>query len=156
MFYIILFIIVSLSEVYLMIKIGRLVGALYTTLILFATAIIGIILARLEGYALVNRIKKEFTQGALMTDSVIEVIFVFLGAFLMVLPGFLTDIIGFLFIIPPTRRYFTARVGVKFRSKIEEIIEKKVDSFKTSTRISVPKKYAGRRIKIIILERGKK
>ncbi|NQT23626.1 MAG: FxsA family protein [Candidatus Omnitrophica bacterium] len=125
MFYIILFIIVSLSEVYLMIKIGRLVGALYTTLILFATAIIGIILARLEGYALVNRIKKEFTQGALMTDSVIEVIFVFLGAFLMVLPGFLTDIIGFLFIIPPTRRYFTARVGVKFRSKIEEIIEKK-------------------------------
>ena len=39
---------------------------------------------------------------------------------------------------------------------VEEIIEKKVDSFKTSTRISVPKKYAGRKIKIIILKEGKK
>ena len=39
---------------------------------------------------------------------------------------------------------------------VEEIIEKKVDSFKTSTRISVPKKYAGRSIKIIILKEGKK
>lgn len=39
---------------------------------------------------------------------------------------------------------------------VEEIIEKKVDSFKTSTRISVPKRYAGRRVKIVILEEGKK
>ncbi len=40
--------------------------------------------------------------------------------------------------------------------EVEEIIEKRVDSFKTSTRISVPKKYAGRKIKIIILKEGKK
>ena len=40
--------------------------------------------------------------------------------------------------------------------EVEEIIEKKVDSFKTSTRISVPKKYAGRKVKIIILKEGKK
>lgn len=39
---------------------------------------------------------------------------------------------------------------------VEEIIEKKVDSFKTSTRISVPKRYAGRKVKIVILEEGKK
>jgi len=125
MFYIILFIIVSLFEVYLVIKIGRLIGAFYTIAILLGTAVIGIIMAKLEGFSLVNKVKREFKENASMTDTVIECVFVFLGALLMILPGFLTDILGFLFIIPPTRRYFAARVSVRFRNKVEQMIEKK-------------------------------
>ncbi|HPM42900.1 MAG TPA: FxsA family protein, partial [Candidatus Omnitrophota bacterium] len=51
------------------------------------------------------------------------------GAFLLVLPGFLTDILAFIFIIPPTRRYFAARVNPNFRKKMEDLVEKKRREF---------------------------
>ena len=129
MFYVLLFIAGAIAEVYLMLIVAQLIGAFHTILIMVITAVIGIFFAKLEGFGLLNKVKKEFKEDLEMTDSVIECLFVFIGVFFMVLPGFLTDALGVLFIIPPTRIYFTKRVSPRFRSKIESAIDKKKEEF---------------------------
>lgn len=116
---------VILGEIYLSIKIGQAIGAFKTVLVMVGVALAGLFLARLEIYALVNRIGREFKANSSMTDTAIELCFVVMGMILLFIPGFLTDVIAFLFIIPPTRSYFTARISPAFRRRIDDIVEKK-------------------------------
>ena len=117
------------TEVYLLIKVGTAIGAFKTTMILVGTAVLGLILAQLEGFAIVRKLTIKLKANEPLTDPAIECVFLIAGAFLLILPGFISHLIGFLFIIPPTRRYFAVRVSPGFRRKIEEIAEKKRQEF---------------------------
>ena len=101
----ILFIIgIPLIEIYLMIKVGGVIGAFNTIFLIFFTAITGIFFARLEG---LNTIKSGFNQLIKNEIPVYEIISgatLAFAALLLIIPGFLTDIIGFLLIIPFTRK----------------------------------------------------
>jgi len=123
---VILFIItVPLVEIYLMIKIGGMIGALNTILLIFFTAITGVYFARLEG---LNAIRSGFNQLLKNEVPIYEIISgatLAFAALLLIIPGFLTDLVGFLLIIPITRKFFINSIFSKFNRKKndENIIE---------------------------------
>ena len=123
---VILFIItVPLVEIYLMIKIGGMIGALNTILLIFITAITGVYFARLEG---LNAIRSGFNQLVKNEMPIYEIISgaaLAFAALLLIIPGFLTDLVGFLLIIPVTRKFFIRSISSKFNRKKndENIIE---------------------------------
>ena len=130
---VILFIItVPLVEIYLMIKIGGMIGALNTILLIFFTAITGVYFARLEG---LNAIRSGFNQLVKNEMPIYEIISgaaLAFAALLLIIPGFLTDLVGFLLIIPVTRKFFIRSISSKFNRKKndENIIEGSVEENK--------------------------
>ena len=131
----ILFIIgVPLIEIYLMIKVGGIIGAFNTIFLIFFTAITGIFFARLEG---LNTIRSGFSQIIKNEIPVYEIISgaaLAFAALLLIIPGFLTDVIGFLLIIPITRKFFISSISFKFKNKNfnnrSDIIEGNIDESK--------------------------
>ena len=115
---VILFIIgIPLIEIYLMIKVGSIIGTFNTIFLIFFTAVTGIYFARLEG---LNAIRSGFSQIVKNEIPIYEIIsgaaLVF-AALLLIIPGFLTDLIGFLLIIPVTRKFFIRIISSKFNNK---------------------------------------
>ena len=112
---VILFIIgIPLIEIYLMIKVGGVIGALNTIFLVFFTAITGIYFARLEG---LNTIKSGFNQLIKNEVPIYEIVSgaaLAFAALLLIIPGFLTDVVGFLLILPITRRIFIKTISSKF------------------------------------------
>ena len=112
-------------EIYLMIKIGGMIGALNTIFLIFFTAITGVYFARLEG---LNAIRSGFNQLVKNEMPIYEIISgaaLAFAALLLIIPGFLTDLVGFLLIIPVTRKFFIRSISSKFNRKKndENIIE---------------------------------
>ena len=117
---VILFIIgIPAIEIYLMIKVGGIIGALNTILLIFFTAITGVYFTKIAGLSTlrsgVNQlIKKEIPVYEIISGAALA-----FAAFLLILPGFLTDVVGFLLIIPTTRKVFIKLVAAKFNTKKE-------------------------------------
>ena len=116
-------------EIYLMIKVGSIIGALNTILLIFFTAITGVYFAKIAG---LNTLRSGFNQLVKNEIPIYEIISgaaLAFAAFLLILPGFLTDIIGFLLIIPITRKVFIKLITAKFNTKKnkDNIIEGTVD-----------------------------
>ena len=103
------------AEIYLMIKIGGMLGAFNTILLIFFTAAAGVFFARLEG---LNTLRSGFSQLIKNQVPIYEIISgaaLAFAALLLILPGFLTDFLGFLLIIPPTRKIFIRSLSSKFK-----------------------------------------
>jgi UPF0716 protein FxsA len=117
----ILFIIsIPLIEIYLMIKVGGVVGAFNTIFLIFFTAITGVYFARLAG---LNAIRSGFNQLMKNEMPIYEIISgaaLAFAALLLIIPGFLTDLFGFLLIIPVTRKFFIRSISSKFNRKKNE------------------------------------
>ena len=97
-------ILVPVIEIYLLIKIGSQIGAITTILLIFTTAIVGIYYAKYEG---LNTLRSGFLQISKKESPAYEVVSgaaIALAAVLLIIPGFLTDFIGFLLILPISRR----------------------------------------------------
>ena len=112
-----LIILIPIIEIYLLIKIGSQIGAITTILLIFATAIIGIYYAKYEG---LNTIKSGFIQLSKNEAPAFEILsgaIIALAAVLLIVPGFVTDIIGFLLIFPTTRKLIIKNISRKYRDK---------------------------------------
>ena len=110
-------VLVPVVEIYLLIKIGSQIGAMSTILLIFATAIIGIYYAKYEG---LNTLKSGFIQLSKNETPAYEVISgaaIALAALLLIIPGFATDIVGFLLIFPISRKYFFNKISKKIKTK---------------------------------------
>ena len=106
-----------LIEIYLMIKVGSMIGAFNTIFLIFFTAVTGIYFAKLEG---LNAIKSGFSQLVKNEIPIYEIISgaaLAFAALLLIIPGFLTDLIGFLLIIPISRKIFIKIITSKFNKK---------------------------------------
>ena len=113
-------ILIPIIEIYLFIKIGTEIGALNTILLIFLTAIIGIYYAKYEG---ANTIKSGFTQLIKNETPAYEIISgaaIAVAAVLLILPGFATDLIGFLLIFPITRKLLFGNVSNKIKKRSNE------------------------------------
>ena len=121
MYTLILFIIsIPLIEIYLMIKVGGVVGAFNTIFLIFFTAVTGVYFARLAG---LNAIRSGFNQLMKNEMPIYEIISgaaLAFAALLLIIPGFLTDLVGFLLIIPVTRKFFIRSISSKFNRKKNE------------------------------------
>ncbi len=100
----VLFLLVPLLEIYLLIKVGSHIGAFNTVVLVVATAVGGAALLRLQGLATLTRVRHEMEAGRIPALPMLEgVVLLFAGALLLT-PGFFTDALGFLLLIPPLRR----------------------------------------------------
>ena len=97
-------ILIPAVEIYLFIKIGALIGALNTVLLIFFTAIVGIYYARAEGLNTLNHGLRKMVKNEMPAYELISGALIGIGAIFLILPGFATDILGFLIIFPPTRK----------------------------------------------------
>ena len=115
---VILFIIsIPLIEIYLMIKVGGVIGAFNTIFFIFFTAIAGLYFVRLEGF---NTIKSGLGQLVNQKVPIYEIISgaaLAFAALLLIIPGFLTDFFGFLLVMPMTRKIFIKFMSSKFSKK---------------------------------------
>ena len=113
-------ILVPAVEIYLLIKIGSQIGAISTILLIFTTAIIGVYYAKYEG---LNTLKSGFIQLSKNEPPAYEVISgaaIAFAALLLIIPGFATDVLGFLLIFPVSRKFIFNKVSKKFRQKKSE------------------------------------
>ena len=103
---ILFFIGVPAIEIYLMIKVGGVIGALNTILLIFFTAITGVYFARIAGLNTLKSGLGQLLKNEIPIYEIISGAALAFAALLLIIPGFLTDIVGFLLIIPITRKYF--------------------------------------------------
>ena len=112
-----LIILVPAIEIYLLIKIGSQIGAISTIFLIFMTAIVGIYYAKYEG---LNTLKSGFVQLSKNETPAYEVISgaaIAFAALLLIMPGFATDMVGFLLIFPISRKFIFNKFTEKFKSK---------------------------------------
>ena len=117
-------VLIPVVEIYLFIKIGSQIGAITTILCIFITAIVGVYYAKYEG---LNTLKSGFLQlskNEAPTYEIISGAAIAFAALLLIIPGFATDIFGFLIIFPITRKFFINKFTNKFKNK-----EKKNNNF---------------------------
>jgi len=112
-----LIILIPVVEIYLFIKIGAQIGAITTIILIFITAFVGIYYAKYEG---LNTLKSGFAQLSRNETPKYEMVSgaaIAIAALLLIIPGFATDIIGFLIIFPTTRKFFFNKFFKKFDSR---------------------------------------
>ena len=110
-------ILVPIVEIYLFIKIGGQIGAFNTISLIFITAIIGVIYARYEG---LNTLKSGFSQLIKNETPVFEIMSgatIAFAALLLIIPGFLTDVMGFVLLFPVTRKLLFNKFSKKFKNE---------------------------------------
>ena len=113
-------ILIPVIEIYLFIKIGSQIGAITTILLIFTTAIVGIYYAKYEG---LNTLKAGFSQLSKNEAPAYEMMSgaaIAFGALLLIIPGFATDIFGFLLIFPISRKFIFGKFIKKFNHKKEK------------------------------------
>ena len=112
-----LIILVPVIEIFLFIKIGSQIGAITTIFLIFTTAIVGVYYAKYEG---LNTLRSGFAQISNNKAPAYEVISgaaIAFAAILLIIPGFATDIIGFLIIFPITRNFFLEKIFSNFKEQ---------------------------------------
>lgn len=99
-----LLLVVPLLEIYLLIKMGGVIGIGLTFLLVIATAILGAFCARAQGFATLRRVQNELAHGRLPALEVLEGMLLFMAGALLLTPGFVTDAFGFVLLVPILRR----------------------------------------------------
>jgi UPF0716 protein FxsA len=99
-----LFLLVPLLEIYLLIKVGGIVGALPTVFLVVFTAVLGAGLLRIQGFSTMARVRHTLNRGGIPAMEMLEGAVLLVSGALLLTPGFFTDTIGFLCLIPPFRR----------------------------------------------------
>ena len=113
-------ILVPIIEIYLFIKIGAQIGAINTILLIFITAATGVIYARYEGLNTLKSGFAEMIKNKIPAYQMISGAAIAFGALLLIIPGFATDTLGFLIILPLTRKLIFGRLSTKFKDKTKE------------------------------------
>ena len=115
---ILLFTIVPIGELALLIKIGQFIGVGYTLGIVVLTGITGAYLAKLQGLITLRRIQEDINNGRMPADKLFDGVLILCSGILLITPGLITDLIGFMGLIPFTRNLFKRWL----KQKIEEMI----------------------------------
>jgi len=120
---------IPVIEIYLLIKVGGIIGALNTILLIFFTAITGVYFAKIAGLSTLRSGFNQLVKNEIPIYEIISGAALAFAAFLLILPGFLTDTVGFLLIIPITRKVFIKLITAKFntRKNKDNIIEGTID-----------------------------
>lgn len=109
-----LFILVPAAEIYLLVKVGSVIGPFATIILVILTALAGAHLARLQGMSTMLRIRENLDQGFMPAEELLDGVLIFLAGMVLLTPGFLTDIAGLLILLPATRNMFKRWLRKKF------------------------------------------
>lgn len=104
------FLLIPLIEIYLLIKVGGLIGALPTVVLVVFTAVLGVALLRYQGLSTVRRIQERMQAGQVPAVPLLEGVFLLAAGALLLTPGFFTDAVGFALLVPPVRRHLARSI----------------------------------------------
>ncbi|MFC1717338.1 FxsA family protein [Candidatus Poribacteria bacterium] len=116
-----LFIVTPVVEMALLIEIGKRIGTLQTIAIIVVTGIVGASLAKSQGLRIVRDMKLSVHNGEMPHNQLIEGVLILIGGALLITPGILTDVAGFVLVIPWTRRLIRERLKKYFMGRIDRI-----------------------------------
>ena len=105
-----LFVGVPLLELFILVRVGQMVGFWPTMALVVATGMAGAALARMEGLRTLWRLQGELAQGRLPGGALLDGLAILVGGALLLTPGILTDLIGFSFLLPPSRKFLLGRI----------------------------------------------
>jgi len=100
-----LFILVPIIELYILLEVGKKIGVFFTIAMVIFTGVVGAYLVKTQGFNLLFAIKTKINSGIIPTDSLTEGLLVLIGGIFLITPGLITDMIGFLLIIPQSRLF---------------------------------------------------
>jgi len=106
-----LFIFVPILEIYLLISVGSVIGVLPTVMLVIITAILGTYLLRAQGLATLHKLQHALNEGQSPTRTLLEGILLLIGGVLLLTPGFFTDAVGFLCLLPVSRGLLVTWLG---------------------------------------------
>lgn len=115
---ILLFVCTPLVELFLLLRVGKAIGAPLTLGLVVVTGVLGAALARRQGIAAWSRAQAESAAGRLPGSQIVDALLILVAGVLLVIPGLLTDIFGFGLLIPATRRYAKRAAVDYFRGRI--------------------------------------
>ncbi|AAR34135.1 FxsA family protein [Geobacter sulfurreducens] len=113
-----IFSVVPIIELYLLIRVGKLIGALPTVALLLVVSLAGAWLVRSQGFVILRRIQDELAMGRLPAAGLLDGALVLLGGLLLLTPGFFSDVVGLFFIIPPTRAVIKQFLGLWLQNRL--------------------------------------
>ena len=116
---ILLFTVLPLTELYLLIQVGRYLGAFPTIMIVLITGIIGGLLARSQGLSIYSQIRMDLQNGIIPTDRLIDGLFILIAGMLLITPGIITDVFGFSLMVPEFRGWLKRKLKDSFKRKLE-------------------------------------
>lgn len=105
-----LFLTVPLVEIYFLIQVGQEIGAFSTVLLCILTAALGAILLRIQGILTLMNAREKLRQGEIPADNLLEGLILLIAGVLLLTPGFVTDVIGFLCLVPSLRSMMAQRM----------------------------------------------
>jgi UPF0716 protein FxsA len=115
---VLLFVAVPIAELYVILQVGDAIGALPTILILAADSVLGSLLLRSQGRSVWRQFNQAMAEGRVPQRELLDGVAVIFGGAFLITPGFLTDIVGLLLLLPPTRaalrRFAVRRIGKRF------------------------------------------
>ena len=118
-----IFILLPLTEVYLMIKVGSVIGAFNTIFLTILTAVVGLYFAKLQGIATLRSALNNIRINKKPLGNIVSGFCLLIAALFLILPGFMTDILGFLLLIPFTRTFILKNFFTKKQKNDDDIIE---------------------------------
>lgn len=128
---ILLFTLVPIMELALLIKIGQYIGVFYTLTLVIVTGVLGAILAREQGFRTLKKIESEINLGVMPSEQILDGVLILCGGILLLTPGLITDIIGFLVLIPLTRDLIKQWLKKKIKTIMDEGRVIRLTSFKS-------------------------
>lgn len=122
---ILLFTIVPITEIALLMRVGRYIGIGYTIGIVILTGVVGAYLAKLQGLMTLRKIQQDINQGKMPADRLFDGFLILCSGILLLTPGFITDFIGFMGLFPFTRNLFKQwlKRKIKYRINHSRVIE---------------------------------
>jgi UPF0716 protein FxsA len=113
-----LFVVVTLLEIYVLVSVGDAIGGFSTVLLVVITALIGSSLLKHQGWSTMAKAQKSMAEGKTPAFEMMEGVVILVSGVMLLTPGFITDIIGLLGLIPLSRRYFINHILAKNAAKI--------------------------------------
>ncbi|MGR3318195.1 MAG: FxsA family protein [Candidatus Anammoxibacter sp.] len=118
------FTLIPVIEIYILIKIGSSIGAIYTIILVILTGFTGAYLARLQGMRTMLQVRNSVQQGIMPGNEMIDAFLILVAGIVLLTPGFITDITGIILLVPFTRR----RINRFLKQKLEQWIRDKRDN----------------------------
>lgn len=115
-----LIIVIPAAEIGLLLLSGKTIGVWPTLLLILLTGVIGTYLAKKEGIQTIRKAQEQLSHGQLPGDALLDGVCILVGGVLLITPGFITDITGFLMLFPPTRRICKFFMMKTLRRKLDK------------------------------------
>jgi len=110
LFLLVLFVALPLLELAILIKIGEYLGVAGTILLVVATGVMGVTLARLEGFRVFLRVQEDLSHGRMPAPHLLDGLMILMAGLLLVTPGLITDTVGFALLVPGVRSFLKQRL----------------------------------------------